>query len=267
MGLGFAKMDTVEDSEGTGALQADYNVTCPANRFCQIKHKYQSPCPFWDCSPCWWNHDNCTKTDEAPSFNCPYVTCESLPQPGGHSTVTILSVLAGISFLVLFVVFLVRRLRARGSAEADLEASATEGETIPLLQRCQALLRNQPPALLRHFRDVIFGARDNPAPPEHPGDQLQPFLDAQREEDDPRPSAPPPPYEEVENPIIRRQNESAGILNQNYGSMGNTTSSGPSTSHTAQDSREVEMTVRQPRERQVSGDRSAQRMDEILLSS
>ncbi len=207
-------------------LNADYNVTCPDYRYCQVRHKYQSPCPLWDCSPCYWGDSNCTKTEEDPSLNCPYAVCEDLPRPNHTSTATIvLSVVSAVVFLSFFVTFLIRRLRQQVASEED----DVEGvqERVPLLERCRALLPTFTPSVLQRFRDVIFGDRPNPAPPERP--EAQDDLPENQQEDDDdahRPSAPPPSYEEFQEqeanrrPIVRVRNwQGHGLVNQNYGSF------------------------------------------------
>ncbi len=260
-----------------GLLHSDYNVTCPDNRFCRVRHKFQSPCPFWDCNACWWNHDNCTKTDEAPSFNCPYVTCENIPQPS-HFGTTIASVISAVVFFGLLVAFFVRRIRSRSTATPEADAEAAE--RVPLLQRCRALLPAGTPPLVDRFRAVIFGGRANPAPPEHPGEDGD---DLTRQQEDPHLPSAPPPYEEV-NPIIRRS--SVGLLNENYGSLRSSPSGSRRTGSTSGSLRmqnrhnpqqEVEMTARFSgadgddgercrQQETVPQHRQVERLDEVLLS-
>ncbi len=215
---------------GTKALDlvTDYNVTCPGYRFCRVLHKYQSPCKFWDCSPCWWYHDNCTDTPEPPSENCPYAICEDLPRPSSHTTTTVLSVLGGVIVVSMFLKFLYNRLRS--NTEEEQEEEEDEAEPVTLLQRCRAFLQGTPSsaaAALARFRNVIAGQRANPAPPELDGERLHVFAHIGQADEDRRlePSAPPPPpYHEVANgdtdeeePIIRQNRR--GLVNPNYGAL------------------------------------------------
>ncbi len=252
---------------------ADYNVTCPDYRFCEVKHKYQSPCPFWDCSPCWWHFANCSKTDEAPSYNCPYVTCQNLPQPGHGSTVTaIVSTVAVFFFLAMFVAFLYRRLRST-QAEVDLEDEA-QGERVPLLDRYRTFFQTSQTAsaaALERFRSVIFGNRASTASPEVPrvspeedeDQEDQGYPQEERQPENPHaPSAPPPPYA-AEDPIIRSYSRS--LVNESFAARSDHTghSSSARTSPNRQ-TRDTEMVVL--REHDTPRDRRTRCMEEIPLS-
>ncbi len=196
---------------------ADYNVTCPDFRFCEVKHTYMNPCEIWDCGACWWGYDNCTKTPEAPSDHCPYIKrCTDLPHPHSHTTVTIVTVVSVLSALAVGARYIYRRFRRTQESVADPEVQAEdEEERIPLLQRCRDLLSrgnsnnnsNNQPSRLDRFRAVIFGGRATAAPPEVP--TLQ-----DREDHEPSaPSAPPPSYDDINNdPIIRE----GSLANENY---------------------------------------------------
>ncbi len=161
---------------------ADYNVTCPDFRFCEVKHKYMSPCDIWDCNACWWHYANCTVTPEAPSQQCPYVKCHDLTRPQSHTIVTLASVAAVVSVLAIAGRYMYRRYRRRQEVMADPEGQEeheeeeedeeeNENERVPLLQRCRSFLSSLRRGRDR-FREVIFGARAVQAPPEVP--QLDP---------------------------------------------------------------------------------------------
>ncbi len=230
-------------SKNAEQLVMDYNVTCPDNRFCKVRHRFASPCELWDCSACWWHYPNCTKTEEPPSEQCPYVTCENLPNPSSHHTVATVSAICVTVFFGLFFFFLRRRFRAwrnrafaanadaegEGEGEGEEEGEREEDqERLPLLARCRAFFHfNRAAAIDRFHRLIWRGERAAAAPPER--------LDAELADqgplpyDDHRPSAPPPSYEDIHNdeqqgqnrPIIRNQHDSAsrGLINHNYGSM------------------------------------------------
>ncbi len=153
-------------------------------------------------------------------------------------------------FVSLFVKFFYRRFRRfvanaqqeeqfDDNQEAELEdddeeeeeEDVTDAETQPVafLRRVRNFFQISSQHLedsFRSFRGVIFGQRPNPAPPEIVGAELG---DLQHHAPPPphnpnalpEPSAPPPPYVEVENrenlPIIR--NQPRGLANQNYGAM------------------------------------------------
>ncbi len=206
---------------------ADYNVTCPDYRFCEVKHRYSNPCEIWDCDACWWNHDNCTKTPEAPTDFCPYIKkCWNLPRPShSHTVTTVISVVSVISVLALVARYMYRRYRRSQESLAERQEEEEEEERIPLLQRCRHLLsrRNNADEDGRsgfdRFRAVIFGHRANPGPPEVPQLDNQPRQDAQvAHGEDHQPSAPPaaaapPPYEDINrDPIIR----GGSLANENF---------------------------------------------------
>ncbi len=234
-------------------LVMDYNITCPDYRFCEVHHRFSSPCELWDCNACWWNHKNCTRTEEPATDNCPYVTCQDLPRPSHNHTVATVSVISAVVFAGFFFFFLRRRFRARraaGQAEAEAEAEA-DSERLPLLQRCQNFFQSTPDRsqVIERFRRLIWhGERAEIAPRENLDVELgdgQPH--GRGHENLPRPSAPPA-YEEIERaPIVRQGRPSLGInasrslVNQNYGSL----------------------TTR--RVRDTSRDREQQRMEEIPL--
>ena len=218
----------------------DYNVTCPDNRYCRVRHRFASPCELWDCNACWWHHKNCTKTEEPATDNCPYVTCEDLPRPSHNHTVATISVLSLVAFGVFFFFFLRRRLRARrlalaanGEADAEADRAAdTEGEDehIPLLQRCRAFFQSANSSqVLDRFRSLVWGGeRAEVAGPELLDAELGQIEHESEAEADPhRPSAPPPSYDELQQeevasaPIVRNipRRSPRGLLNQNYGSM------------------------------------------------
>ncbi len=193
-------------------LAVDYNVTCPDYRFCEVHHRFQSPCPYWDCSACWWGYDNCTKTEEPPSTNCPYVKCRDLPRPhhGGEVVTTIFSI-AGILFVSLFARYLYRRF-CRPAAAPDEEGEGedeADDERVPFLQRCRNYFSTteQPTSPLERLRDVMRRDRQDADPVDirPPQALLSPS---------PIPSAPP--YfdleEDTTNPIIRQ----GGLLNENF---------------------------------------------------
>ncbi len=200
----------------TVGLSVDYNVTCPDNRFCQAHHKYQSPCPLWDCSACWWNYPNCTKTEEAPSTNCPYVQCSDIPSPShSHVTTAVLSSISVVVFVCVFARYLFRRFwRPRPSDDAEAEDTRQEtteaedtNERIPLLQRCRTYLARQPASAVERFRATL-SARTRTGPMVIP----EP-MEMGRLAPSPIPSAPPA-YEDLDGPIIRAPTGS--LLNENY---------------------------------------------------
>ena len=238
---------------------ADYNVTCPDYRFCEIKHTYMSPCEIWDCQACWWHYDNCTKTPEAPSDHCPYIKCYDLPRPHSH-TATIITVVSVIGALAFGAQYVYRRYRRSQERNADPERQAEDAEErVPLLQRCRHLLsvhtQDAGHSAFNRFRAVIFGGRENPAPPEVP--QLD-------DHDDHEPSAPPasaaegqggqapPPYEAINrDPIIR----GSSLANDNYRD-----------GHDQRDARNDDHSVEMRELRLASPSRSVPLLDEVPLS-
>ncbi len=196
----------------TVGLSVDYNVTCPDNRLCQVLHKYQSPCPFWDCSACWWHYPNCTKTDEAPSTHCPYVKCSDLPTPShSHVVTAVLSTITVVLFVSLFGRYLFRRFcRQHGpDPEAERETSEDEEvtERVPLLQRCRNYLSTQPISALDRFRSTL-SARTRTGPVSIP----RPPMEMQEQ---PVPSAPPA-YEDIDQPILRTSTGPRTLQNPTY---------------------------------------------------
>ncbi len=221
-------------------LLADYNVTCPDFRVCEVRHKFSSPCLLWDCNACWWNYPNCTSTEEAPSENCPYATCHNVPRPS-HSNIvtTIISVVATLVFVSLFFKFFYRRFRRMlqgqlaGEPEDQFEVEdETEDEEevedeaqAGLLQRARHFFMAMPTRMADSFRSVIFGHRANPAPPELVEAELGDLRQRQPPQNPdllPAPSAPPVPLAQDDNredrPIIRER-RGGGLENQNYGAM------------------------------------------------
>ncbi len=204
-------------------LVMDYNVTCPDYRYCTVRHRFSSPCELWDCNACWWHYKNCSKTEEPATDNCPYVTCYDVPRPSHNHTVATVSGVSIAVFAALFFFFLRRRFRARSTRDADAEGeSDREDEHLPLLQRCRVFFQQHttpPSQVAERFRRLVWGGeRANVAPPESLDAELG--NQAPRGQEEHRPSAPPPPYEEIQNaPIVRHLSSSRSLENQNYGSM------------------------------------------------
>ncbi len=254
---------------------ADYNVTCPDFRFCEIKHRYSSPCEIWDCDACWWHYDNCTKTPEAPSDHCPYIKkCYELPRPQSHTTTVVISVVTALSLLIIGARYLYQRYRRSQQDLADAEGQQEEGdERVPLLQRCRNLLSRDRSSdedgtsTFRRFRAVIFGHRANAAPPEvpqldqqvAPGDNRQGFEPSAPPAPAGPPARAPPPYEAINrDPIIR----GGSLRNENY--RGHEQGGTPPSPSPPQFDGGPLVEMRQIRRNSHS--RSPRRLDEISLS-